>query len=104
MIFAPTDVNIIEFNEFPDDISNKFKDKVRKVFLNAFWNIGGSGKFYVIEPYLRHGKRFYAYRMKISLYEIFKILQNINVLKKGFNINLYPIIAHKTYFNVKEEE
>jgi hypothetical protein len=69
-------------NKFLENFSKRSESQptpVRSVFLNAFWAKGGSSKFYIIEPSIRHPHDFYLGKMRISpreLLQVFSLIGN----------------------------
>jgi hypothetical protein len=104
LIASPDDVDYIEFNLFPDDplhnMVNSSAAIVRPTILAAAWNKGGTGKFYIIEPYYRSRDDFYEEEMTVSCYELIETLRLIgkDVLRFGDEENTwkqrYPPKAH----------
>lgn len=87
----PSDADIIEFNEFPDDsyyTKSHGSTAVRHVFLTSKWAIGGSGRFYIIEPSVRHPNNFYVGKLRVSPFELFTTIAGIDkdLLVRSFDV------------------
>lgn len=102
MMWVPRDCHLIEFNEFPDDhyhtsatASIAKKAPVRPVFLAGWWALGNEGKFWVIEPSMRHPNNLYEGRLRVAPFELFAILEQIpGVLPTGFSHKKFSPESH----------
>lgn len=101
MMWAPTEVDIIEFNEFPDD--NHFSEShggtpVRHVFLTSAWAKGITGKFFIIEPSMKHKFDMYTGKLRIAPYELFEVMKQIpGLLRDDVQANPYKPERHGTW-------
>ena len=112
MIWAPNDINIIEFNDLPENelqiIENKKMKKkfkitpVRLCFVYGAWAKGMTGKYYYIEPSMKNSNDLYIGKFRISLYELFSILIKLNngtLLINEFNLNSLQPEIHSIWTN-----
>ena len=103
IMWSPPDCDLIEFNEFPDDLvytDSHGKTPVRKVFLSGFWAKTLTGRYHNVEASLKHPVNFYEGKMRIApreLLDVLSKLQNGTVLKSGFTYNELPEEEHKTW-------
>jgi hypothetical protein len=85
LMWAPDDVDIIEFNLFrtTERASEAHGGTaVRSCFSNAAWAKGGKGKFWIVPPSTMENKNFYSGNMRVAPSDVLEILQRIGMLKK----------------------
>jgi hypothetical protein len=101
LIWAPKSVDIIEFNEFPDDeiyTMSHGATPVRHVFLTAAWAKGITGKFYIIKPSMKHPSDMYTGKLRIAPYELFEVMTRIpGLLDARYTKNPFQPERHGTW-------
>lgn len=54
-------------------------------------NLGGSGKFWIVTPSMKHASNFYVGKMRIAPREMFSVLIRIGgILKDEFDLSKFP--------------
>ena len=92
MVWLPDDAEIIEFNEYPD--TEPLMVPVRSVFLSGAFALGLK-KFWIVHPEV-HKRNLYIGKMKVSLRELFRVLQlavHGELLRDGFDLSQLPMTA-----------
>ena len=101
LMWAPQDVDYVEFNEFPDDdvySQSHGETPVRCVFLTAAWAKGGTGKFWIVEPSMKHPSNFYVGKLRIAPLELVAVLLKIGgILKSEVSLSNYKSERHGTW-------
>ena len=102
IIWAPSDVHVVEYNEFPDDrkqMDSHGRTAVRPTYLLAQWMHSTEGKYWVIQPAKKHYMDMYAGRLEMCIREIFQVLQLIGggILREGFDLEKYPQTDHGVF-------
>jgi hypothetical protein len=125
MIWAPDDVHMVEFNEMPSKQGALTgPSRVRKVFLWGHWMHTKEGKFWVVDPSIKHSKDVYGHTIRVCPREVLQVLSKIDeeaaeaataaaasegndaasvpsvpkMLREGFDLNKYPIHQHTTFY------
>lgn len=69
-----------------------------QTLLTRFNSIGSTGKFFVVEPALKHPSNIYHGRLKMCMREIVSILHQIGgIIPTTVNINDYPAENHGVF-------
>lgn len=101
LMWVPADVDIIEFNEFPDDTfftTSHGGTAVRHVFLTAAWARGIRGKFWIVQPSMKHFKDFYTGKLRVAPRDLMAVLLQIGgVLKEGATLDNLQTERHGTW-------
>jgi hypothetical protein len=107
MIWAPRDCELIEFNELPKEdsfLQSHNQVPVRFPFLAGWWAKGG-GKYWNIEPSMKHPQNFYEGSMKVSVREWLEVLKQVDnghlLRKEEIDWNRYPFGKHGCFPNEK---
>ena len=85
MIWLPHDAHVVEFNKFPlyEEARNYTGGvAVRMCFLHAYWEMGRSGKYWVVEPSRYHPVDMYESAMEVSVREVAEVFGHIGVLSE----------------------
>lgn len=97
MMWAPGDCDMIEFNEFPDDLhytQSHGKTPVRKVFLNAFWaRSDESNEYYNIAAARKDPENFYEGPIAMAIPEILDVFR---LIKGGRLFQESPSISNSS--------
>ncbi len=102
-MWSPPDCDLIEFNEFPDDLvytDSHGKTPVRSVFMTGFWTKTLTGRYHNVEASMKHPVNFYEGKMRISPRELLDVIATVNngtMLKPGFKWDQLPEEEHKTW-------
>jgi hypothetical protein len=100
LMWAPDDVEYVEFNVFQDDknfSSFKSKTHARPALINSAWAKGGTGRYYNIDPSIKSTPHFYVEDIRVAPYELLQILVAMNgsIIKEGYNSTRYQPEKHK---------
>jgi hypothetical protein len=99
LMWAPDDINYIEFNVFPNDpmfSSEKSKIHSRPSLLNSAWAKGGTGSCYIIDPYEKSYGHYYGGDIKVSEYEILHAMKTMNqgFIRSNYDISEFTTVMH----------
>ena len=103
IMWTPPDCDLIEFNEFPDDLiytQSHGKTPVRRVYISAFWAKTVTGKYFNVEASIKHPVDFYRGKMRISpreLLDVMKMAGNGTIMKPGFTYDELPEEEHTVW-------
>ena len=100
----------IEFNEYPDDVDylhSHGQTPVRHVFLTAAHarGLGPSGKFWIVDPSMKHPFDFYTGKMRICPRDLFQVIDHIQrndplhrqFLRDDFSLSSFPFERRGTW-------
>lgn len=102
VIWAPRDVHLVEYNEFPDDnkqVDSHGQTAVRPTYMLAQWMHSTEGRYWVVQPAKKHYMDMYAGRLEMCIREILQVLQLIGggLLRENVDLDRYPKEEHGTF-------
>jgi hypothetical protein len=101
MIWTSEDCHMIEFNEYLDSQRWNAQQAVslplRSMYFAGFWTKTGTGEYWIVEPSKKHASDFYQSNMLVSVKEVLKVLNQMELIQPDWNIDQYPTEEHSVW-------